>query len=209
MASTQENVLVVERKLLERCGMFQGLTFAMEKYLPVLLNSRNYRFVPRDQAETDPSLKQLIPYFILCCGDKIWTYVRGKKSGEGRLVAKGSIGIGGHINHLDENLFEDIYSRAAAREVEEEVVLPPGCTHRIVALLNDDATPVGQVHLGVVHVMSCPTPGVKARESALIESGFKAIPDIQSVRESLETWSQICLDRIDILLEKGLPSSGA
>lgn len=202
MASPQENVLVVERKLVETCGMFQGLAFNLETYLPVLLNSRNYRFVPRNQAEADPSLKQLIPYFILCCGDRIWSYVRGKKSGEGRLVAKGSIGIGGHINHLDENLFEDIYSRAAAREVEEEVVLPPGCTHRIVALLNDDTTPVGQVHLGVVHIMRCPTSEVKAREAALIESGFKTIPEVRAMRDHLETWSQMCLDQIDTLMAR-------
>ena len=36
-----EEVLVVERSLVERIGMFQGLTVETEKYLPDLLNPRN------------------------------------------------------------------------------------------------------------------------------------------------------------------------
>ena len=36
------------------------------------------------------------------------------------------------------NLFEDIYSRAATRELEEEIRLPAGYTQRIAALLNDE-----------------------------------------------------------------------
>ena len=37
--------------------------------------------------------------------EKVLYYVRGKKAGEQRLVAKGSIGIGGHMNDNDESLF--------------------------------------------------------------------------------------------------------
>jgi len=46
-------------------------------------------------------------------------YVRGKKSGEQRLVAKGSIGIGGHMNDSDESLFawdEQAYRAGVERE---------------------------------------------------------------------------------------------
>ena len=202
-AKDLEEVLVVERSLVERIGMFQGLNLETERYLPELLNPRNYRFVPRYKAEEDDSLKQLIPYFLICHGDRIWCYVRGKKSGEGRLVAKGSIGIGGHINHLDENLFEDIYSRAAIRELEEEVILPKGYTHKVVGLLNDDQTPVGRVHLGVIHVLKVTTPEVKKREDVITESGFKTRGELKAMYDRLETWSQICFDQIDGLLSRG------
>jgi predicted NUDIX family phosphoesterase len=198
-----EEVLVVERGLIERIGMFQGLMLATERYLPVLLNPRNYRFVARQKAEGDDTLKQLIPYFLICHGDRIWCYVRGKKSGEGRLVSKASIGIGGHINHLDENLFEDIYSRAAVRELEEEVMVPPGYTHKIVGLLNDDLTPVGRVHLGVIHVLRAPGPDVRKREGVITDSGFRTRSELQAMHAIMESWSQICLDRIDDLLARG------
>lgn len=198
-----EQVLVVERSLVERIGEFQGLMLDTERYLPELLNPRHYRFVPRGQAEEDDSLKQLIPYFLICREGKVWCYVRGKKSGEGRLVSKGSMGIGGHINNLDENLFEDVYSRAAVRELEEEVILAPGYTHKIVALLNDDLTPVGRVHLGVIHVLKAASPDVRKREDVITESGFRTPAELFAMRDRLETWSQICLDHLDALLARG------
>ncbi len=202
-AKDLEEVLVVERSLIERIGMFQGLTLDTDRYLAEMLLPRNYRFVARHKAEQDDSLKQLIPYFLICHADRIWCYVRGKKSGEGRLVSKASMGIGGHINNLDENLFEDVYSRAAVRELEEEVILPKGYSHKIVGLLNDDLTPVGRVHLGVIHILKVTTPDVKKREDVITESGFKTLPELREMHDRLETWSQICLDQIDGLLARG------
>lgn len=199
-----EEVLVVERSLVERIGMFQGLMVDTDRYLGEMLNPRNYRFVPRFKAEQDESLKQLIPYFIITHGDRIWCYVRGKKSGEERLVAKGSIGIGGHINHGDMDLLEtDIYGRASVRELEEEVVVPPGYTQRVVALLNDDLTPVGRVHLGVIHILRSPSPDVRKREGIITESGFKTRDELKAMYDRLETWSQICLGQMDALMRRG------
>jgi len=198
-----EEVLVVERSLVERIGMFQGMTLDTDKYLPELLNPRNYRFVPRGKAEKDESLKQLIPYFLICHNDKIWCYVRGKKSGEERLVAKASIGIGGHINHEDQDLLDDMYSRASLRELEEEVAISPGYTHKIVALLNDDLTPVGRVHLGVIHVLRTASPEVRKREGVITESGFKTLAELKGMFDRMETWSQICIEQIDALLSRG------
>ena len=203
-AKDLEEVLVVERSLVERIGMFQGLTLDTDRYLPDLLNPRNYRFVPRHKAENDDSLKQLIPYFLICHDARIWCYVRGKKSGEERLVAKASMGIGGHINHEDMDLLEsDIYRRAALRELEEEVVVPKGYTHKVVALLNDDLTPVGRVHLGVIHILKSPSPDVRKKEGVITESGFKTVTELKAMYDRLETWSQICLDQIDGLMARG------
>ena len=73
----------------------------MNRYLPVILEAKNNHFMPRAKAETDPSFKQIIPYVVITDGKNILHYVRGKKAGEQRLVAKGSVGIGGHINRAD------------------------------------------------------------------------------------------------------------
>src|ERR1700757_1428548 len=105
MNSVQENVLVVRRSLFDQLGSFHGLNFSPGKYLDAILSRGNNFFLPRLQAENDPAHKQVIPYVLLTYENKVLYYVRGKKAGEQRLVAKGSIGIGGHMNDSDESLF--------------------------------------------------------------------------------------------------------
>jgi len=105
MSKSEEQVLVVRRQLLDDLGSFQGLSAEVDRYLPEFLKRENNFFVARSAAEDDPSLKQIIPYAVFCHGDRILHYTRGSKSGEKRLVAKESIGIGGHINDSDESLF--------------------------------------------------------------------------------------------------------
>src|SRR2546425_2413370 len=105
MNPPKENVLVIKRRLFDELGAFQGLTFEPRKCLDSILSRGNNFFLPRAQAEKDPSHKQIIPYALLTHGDKVLHYVRGKRAGEQRLVAKGSIGIGGHMNENDESLF--------------------------------------------------------------------------------------------------------
>ena len=198
-----ENILVVRRELIERLGMFQGLCFDVERYLPTLLARENNFFTPRAPAETNPSLKQIIPYVLIVHGEAIFHYVRGKKSGEQRLVAKGSIGIGGHMNDGDEGLFtldHDAYLAAVQREVAEEMFIETPYTNHIVALLNDDSNEVGQVHLGVVHVFRLETNAARKRESVITEAGFVPIAELRERRDALETWSQLCLDGIYRLL---------
>ncbi|MBN1490048.1 MAG: hypothetical protein JXA69_09035 [Phycisphaerae bacterium] len=196
-----EQVLVVERKVLEAVGMFQGLVFDVERYLSRLFDSGVPRFMPRPQAEADPSFKQLIPYVIMTHGAKCLSYVRGRRTGETRLVGNRSIGIGGHINPVDDMpLFADFretYLTAVAREVAEEVIVDTTHTDRIVALLNDDSNEVGQVHLGIVHYWTLDAPTVTRREQMMTQMAFLTPAELQADRESLETWSQLCLDGLD------------
>src|SRR5256714_15595270 len=95
MNTPDENVLVVKRTLFDQLGRFQGLNFEPRKYLGAILSRGNNFFLSRAQAEKDPTHKQIIPYVLLTHGDKALFFVRGKKPGEQRLVAKGSIGNGG------------------------------------------------------------------------------------------------------------------
>jgi len=110
---------------------------------------------------------------VLRAGDRIFHYRRGKKGTEQRLHALRSIGVGGHINPVDGPLFDGVYSAALVRELNEEVELPPGPPRlEPLGLINDDSTPVGQVHLGVVHVLHLDAPNVRPREAALAGTGF-------------------------------------
>ena len=189
-----EHVLVVRRSLLERIGTFQGLRPDVEAYLPVFLNPANHFFVPRPEAEEDPSLKQLIPYIVVTCGGRILHYRRGGTSGEKRLARKGSVGIGGHINDgdgLGVAFDHAAYNRAMIRELQEEIFFDGPFVERPLALLNDDSNPVGEVHLGIVHQCEIALPEVKANEAAIAEIGFRSLEELNALHEDLETWSQL------------------
>jgi predicted NUDIX family phosphoesterase len=203
MSASNENVLVVRRELLDQLGNFQGLNFEPQKYLDSFLSRGNNFFLQRRQAETDPVYKQIIPYALIAFENKLAYYVRGKKAGEQRLVAKGSIGIGGHMNETDESLFamdEQAYRAGVEREVNEEIKIDTRFEDRIVALLNDDTTEVGRVHLGIVHVFKLAEPKVEKREAMITGLRFLAKKELVARRETMETWSQICLDSFDRLL---------
>src|SRR6266576_327463 len=203
-----ENVLVIRRSLFDELGSFQGLSFEPEKYLKAILSRGSNFFIPRPEAENDPAYKQIIPYALIAFGKTVLHYVRGKKAGEQRLVAKGSIGIGGHMNETDESLFaldEHAYRAGVEREVNEEIKIDTPFEDRIVALLNDDTTDVGRVYLGIVHIFKLAAPKIEKREAMITGLTFLAKDELFARRETMETWSQICLDSLDRLLMYPLP----
>ena len=199
----QEDVLVVPRSVLEQAGLFQGFCRDVEKYLPILLDPNQTRWLPREKAEEDPSFKQLIPYCLLAWSDpagatQYFSYTRGGGQGEARLRTKRSIGVGGHIASTDgEHGDNASYEAGMLRELEEEVAISGDFTSRCVGLINDDATPVGSVHLGIVHVFDLQSPQVVSREADLLECGFQSSQDLVADRKQFETWSQIALEAIE------------
>ena len=203
MNPPEENILVIKRSLFDQLGAFQGLNFEPRKYLDAILSRGNNFFLRRSLAEKDPGHKQIIPYVLLAHGERVLFYIRGKKAGEQRLVAKGSLGIGGHMNESDESLFaldEAAYRAGVEREVAEEIKIETKFDDRVVALLNDDSNEVGQVHLGIVHVFRLAEPKVKKNEAMITELAFLSREELLARRDSLETWSRICLDSLDRLL---------
>ncbi len=197
----EEQVLVIERKVLEQVGMFQGLTFDVERYLREFFVQGVPRFMPRSQVEENPAYKQLIPYVLMSYQDKYLSYVRGKRAGEARLVGNRSIGIGGHINPADDmplfnTDFYETYLTAVEREVAEEVSVETSHTDSIVALLNDESNEVGSVHLGIVHHWILDAPKVSKREQMITQMAFMTPAELQEVRDTLETWSGLCLTRL-------------
>jgi len=197
----EEQVLVIERKVLEQVGMFQGLTFDVANYLSEFFVQGVPRFMPRSQVEENPAYKQLIPYVLMSYQDKYLSYIRGRRAGEARLVGNRSIGIGGHINPVDDmplfnTDFYETYLTAVEREVAEEVSVETSHTDSIVALLNDESNEVGSVHLGIVHHWILDAPKVSKREQMITQMAFMTPAELQEVRDTLETWSGLCLTRL-------------
>jgi predicted NUDIX family phosphoesterase len=192
-----ELVLTFPRLLLDEIGSFQGLQTDFHPYIPRVLEAGNTRYIARSSAEQDPAFKQVIPYVLVRKGNTLLHYVRGKGSGETRLVAKGSIGIGGHINHRDEDLFGtglDFYAEAVQRELHEELRMGGRFRTRVVALINDDSTPVGQVHFGVVHLCDLGDENVARGEACITDLRFCTRDELRARRGQMENWSQLCVD---------------
>ena len=206
----EERVLCFERKLLTELGVFQGLSLDVEKYLPVVTAQRNLRYLNRSDAELDKGHKQLIPYVLILCNDKILRYRRGKGGQETRLHGFYSVGIGGHISEEDHGLFSSDrgYREGMRRELIEEVAIEDA-KDVAVAVINDDSTDVGYVHFGVVHIVRVPDESVAGRRSGIVSPEFVTLDEAVKDLSTSESWSRFCLEHLTSLLSKaasaGLP----
>jgi predicted NUDIX family phosphoesterase len=195
-----EEILVISRQLFDELGAFQGIKTDVDGYLEAILDPANNFFMDRGKAEDDPSFKQIIPYALFQHNGKYLHYTRGKSGGESRLHAQGSVGVGGHINPVDERadpLGKATYLAGVEREIDEELNITGGHQNRIVGLLNDDSNDVGKVHLGVVHIFDLESEDVTSAEDALANLAFQSSDDLKGkLHGSLETWSRFCIDEL-------------
>lgn len=205
---TEERVLCFNRKLLEELGIFQGLSLDVVKYLPVVTSPSQVLYLNRSDAELDKRYKQLIPYVLIFCQDRILRYRRGKGGQETRLHGLYSVGIGGHISEEDNGLFSQQlgYEEGMRRELLEEVAIQ---TEDIpaVAVINDDSTEVGYVHFGVVHVMQVSSEEIVGRRSGILGPEFIPVAEAMKDPSAYESWSCFCLENLDALLSR-VPASG-
>lgn len=195
-----EKILVIPTARFREIGYFQGFCREPQRYVRQLFDGRELSFRPRGEMEQDPSFKQLIPYVIFRYTDsegtvRLFQYTRGTGQGEGRLHRLRSVGIGGHISDVDarDATGGDVYATGMRRELEEEVFIETPYSEACVGLINEDQTPVGQVHLGIVHLFDVERPAVRPREAELVEAGFRPVQEVLRDLEQFETWSQIAV----------------
>ena len=195
-----ERVLIVPGAELDRLGRFQGFSTEADRYLETLLAPGLGSFRARREIEDDPTFKQIIPYVIFRSEGMVFTYRRGGSGGENRLHRLRSLGVGGHVAEDDAGGLATIeaYDAALRRELDEEIILPPTGLDlpRPVGLINDDGSPVGRVHLGVIHLVDLPEPTLTARDPSLADAEFLPITDLARLRPEFETWSQFCIDAL-------------
>lgn len=195
-----EEILVIPRELFDQLGAFQGIKTDPLRYLEAILDPANNFFMDRGQAENDPGFKQIIPYALFHHERHYLHYTRGQSGGESRLHAQGSVGVGGHINPVDERadpLGRETYLAGVEREIDEELNITGGHKNRIVALLNDDRNEVGKVHLGVVHLFDLASKEVSSAEDSLANLAFQPVDRLKGdLHPALESWSQFCVDEL-------------
>lgn len=188
-----ERVLVVPRNAIEADLRFRGFRPAPPGWAEAAVP--HCRFEPRGPMEEDPSFKQLIPYMALRFENLVFRYQRTSKGGERRLHRLYSCGVGGHINPGDADgggIGPGVIAAAAERELDEEVNLNCGREIRFAGLINDDETPVGRVHLGLVFDVWVESPAAAVREDALGGGEWKPLDGLADGAE-YETWSHFLI----------------
>lgn len=186
-----EQVLVVPRAVLPDGGRWHGLrTDGMRAFLADV--HRHASFEDREAMERDPSFKQLIPYLVLRDAERYFLMRRTRAGGDARLHDRWSIGVGGHLNPGDEDL-----AGGLRREWREELDADFEPSFTPVALLNDDTTDVGAVHLGVVFVADAAGRVVGVRETDKLVGGFATAAEVAAVRDDLETWSRLAFEALE------------
>lgn len=196
---SDEQVLVIARSLVpDEAGWYGLRTAGMDAFLADV--ERHARYGPRAEMEHDPAWKQLIPYLVLRDGVRYFLMRRTNAGADARLHDRWSIGVGGHLNPGDDGLMGGL-----RREWAEELDAGFEPDFEPVALLNDDTTDVGAVHLGIVVVADAVGRPVRVRETDKLSGGFATAEEVAAVRDDLETWSRLVFDA----LEAGVAGVGA
>jgi predicted NUDIX family phosphoesterase len=175
-------------------GAWHGLvTVGLERVLRTIRATSEYR--PRRLVEDDPSMQQVIPYCVVHHPHD-GTYLltrRLRRSSERRLHHLYSLGVGGHVNPGD-GAGGDPVVGGLLREWKEEVVCSSPATARLVAMLNDDTTPVSRVHLGLVFLVEPTVAVTSVREVHKLEGESLSLQAMRRHYLSMESWSQLVFD---------------
>jgi predicted NUDIX family phosphoesterase len=191
-----ERVLVLLRDQVPGGCDFTGVRPAADHDLGELRAaiSAHGRFLDRPIAEESPDWKQLIPYVAVRDGANVFLMERTDAGGDPRLHRKASIGVGGHLNPVDEG--QDPLTGGLRREWTEELDAAWEPQFRLVGMLNDDSNPVGAVHLGVVFEVEADGRPLAVRESHKLSGRFVPPAEVWAAWERLETWSQLVAEHL-------------
>ncbi|RKX34839.1 MAG: NUDIX hydrolase [Thermotogae bacterium] len=181
-----EMVLVVPTsKVIELLGPKTGIVEVEEQKIQQLIQKEGL-FIPRNQAEQDESFQQIIPYVVMKNNGQILLLLRTSKQGEKRLHDKYSLGVGGHINNLDDQKPWNAFLKGMKREITEEVDVE---IHSIdyIGIINDTSTPVSRVHLGLLYIAEVNFKGI--REKDMFMYWWKNLEELQQYTKLMEGWS--------------------
>ena len=193
-----ERLVVVAAQFLRAVDLKQGFDPYPDRVLDAVFAPGVATFLARSLAETDPHYKQLVCYVILRAGRSVFHYRRSERAGETRLAGRRSLGVGGHLNAEDagDRVGRQWLDRAIQRELMEEVEAGAVTRVDILGIINDDASEVGKVHVGIVAVAELESTAVHLRDSTLADGRFDLPQNLVSRSSEFETWSQLCLPAV-------------
>lgn len=202
MGKMDEQILVVDRHWLfdGESSAFQGVVDDPKTVRELMVKMNNTYEVRRGDAEENPDWKQPITYCIIKRGQEVFMYRRLIAGNEKRLHDQLSIGVGGHMNNLDDlGDWRSNVVRNLLKELNEELHInfndlqPP----KVKAFINDDTNEVGRVHIGLLVVMEVsPQSEVSVRETDKLLGSWVSINELKNdnLYSQLENWSKLALE---------------
>jgi len=198
----EEQIMCFKKELLSEYSN-QSKVFYEESLLNRVLG--NLQSIPRSVAEKNYDFKQIVVYVVIKSKDSYLTYRRTSKTQEDRLHHKYSIGIGGHVNIIDNSqltLFDydrkkGVLLQAVWREVGEEINMESKILNQpqLICFINDDSNDVGKVHFGTVWLLEISEPKVSMKgERGIGKIRFEDISHLQAKKSYFEKWSQLLID---------------
>lgn len=195
LGGVTERVLVLPRADVPGGCEFRGIHSADLVELRSAV-ARRGRYLNREVAEGDPGFKQLIPYVVVRDGTSVFLMHRTDAGGDKRLHGRASIGVGGHLNPVDDG--QDPLMAGLRREWAEELDADWEPAFELIGLLNDETNAVGAVHLGVVFSVDAAGRGVTVREREKLIGAFADPVEVAAARDRLETWSILVADALGL-----------
>ena len=203
-SNIEETVLAFPRDQFLKICNFQGIRYDDGTLLRSIIEACEPIYLPRSAAEMDQTIKQVITYVMVTRSDAVLGFKRGVfNRAASFLRGNQCIGFGGHVNINDMSLFS--YSNlgiteCAFRELHEEVFIEPifeGDISRlkIIGILNDDSSPVGQQHFAVVYSYDVDGHNSwiypRRRELSINQLGWIETSSHININK-FEYWSQLC-----------------
>ena len=190
----QEDVLIIQNDLLphietDECCL---ITEDKDRIFDTIL--KNQLFMLRDEAEYNFEHKQVIPYVTVRHNNDYLLLQRTAQQSEKRLHNKYSLGIGGHINPVDDMEEENIIITSLYRELNEEVLVNDQDGLSFIGIINDESNSVSKVHLGLLYVLEASTRKFKVLETDKMTAQWVPENDLKNYYDGLETWSQVVYD---------------
>ena len=107
------------------------------------------------------------------------------------------------MNPIDDQV-GDVLVGGMQREIDEELAVVGPLDLRVAGFLNDDTTPVGSVHFGLVAVAHANEAEVAIRETDKMDGRFVAEGELRRLHAEdparFETWSAMIVDQLDAVL---------
>lgn len=193
-----EDILCVSRELLpaEFLQNAGACAFSLQKCKAVLEHA-HLQWHSRSLIENDARYKQIIPYTLIMTEEGLCaTYCRAGT--EKRLHGLRSLGIGGHVARYDskgaDGVFEAVFEglrRELAEEMPGAEMFPP----EFLSVINEEKTPVGTVHLGLVFLVKVPDARICRPGRELGDFRWQSLRELLNggAEKEYELWSQLAL----------------
>ena len=193
--------MVIPTKTLFQNQLFQGFRHSNEiDHQSIIL--KNFTWMQRGLAETDPSFKQPIIYSVIVNPKtkKVYAYQRASDENykETRLKGKWSWGVGGHVDKCDTEHDNPLHA-SMLRELNEEININGTINPKILGYINNDENLVGQVHFGILYIIETDSEHITPNDGEIKHGNFRTIQELKQIcaEQDVEGWSIIALTQLE------------